>query len=445
MLLVALFALAVFAALWAEALSSPNLLSWDAGSPSGGWRRWFPRKEVSPYLEEQAGSDGQGELLSSGSGLDYCIGGWERDVKALSEGRAFHLYADVECREVANPLGSLWIRVYWQGDLPEGTAPEVVAVTNAGSGCMVFDDRIVVPKGANAALVRLIYRWDPRGRATWRGISMSPAGPEPAHRIVRVSTVYWRPKGQTTVENNISNFVRMLDKAAESRPDFVCLSEGIAAIGVGLGDLGAVSETLPGGRFFTRIAERAAAHRMHVIYGTYERDGAYVFNTAVLVGRDGEMIGKYRKTVLPLEEDSAGLAPGNSIPVFDTDLCRVGMAVCFDTEFPEVMRCAALEGAEIIFVPIWGGDEGVVRARARENGVYVVTASYDMKCVVLDRLGMILAHVEGGVKDGVDEGVATASCDVDYHPRTPWNGDFPSYMKRLRAGDTFGRLARPVE
>ncbi|MCD6404698.1 MAG: carbon-nitrogen hydrolase family protein, partial [Planctomycetes bacterium] len=384
-----------------------NLLEYDGSKPSGGWEKWSPREEVALTLSEK--SDDGGTLIVEGNGLDYGISGWQRSITDFKPGDALAVHAEVTCRGMVSPLRSLWIRIYWLGRLPEGTAPDVIRLEKAAEGLYVFDDRVIVPEGAVSANVRLIYRWEPAGEAAWKNISMTPAGPEKTHRKVRISTVYWRSTERTTVDNNLEHFLAMVDKAAADKPDIVVLGEGVMVVGVGFGDMDAVSEEIPGGRFFNKFAEKAKQYKCCISYGTYERDGRYIFNTAVLIGPDGKLAGKYRKAHLPIEEDIAGLAPGDSIDVFDTPLGKIGMAICIESRFPEVVRTLTLKGAEIVLIPIWGGREKTIQVRARENGVYVVTSSFDMKCIIVDPRGNILAETGKGLGNGV----ATAVCDLD--------------------------------
>ena len=87
------------------------------------------------------------------------------------------------------------------------------------------------------------------------------------------------------------------------------------------------------------------------------------------------------------------LSPGRDYPVFDTRFGKVGMMICWDVHFPEVARRLANHGAELILVPIWGGVETLVQARAIENQVYVVTSAYNPKIrsAVFDRNGKAIA------------------------------------------------------
>src|SRR5207302_7519479 len=118
-----------------------------------------------------------------------------------------------------------------------------------------------------------------------------------------------------------------------------------------------------------------------------------LFNSAVLIDRNGNIIGKHHKVQLPLAEASGGLAPGSAVEVFDADFGRVALLICQETSFPEPAREAALQGAEMLLVPIWGGKTALAHARAVENGVYLAASGYDYASEVVNPLGAVLSSV----------------------------------------------------
>jgi predicted amidohydrolase len=78
-----------------------------------------------------------------------------------------------------------------------------------------------------------------------------------------------------------------------------------------------------------------------------------------------------------LLEVEDGETPANEYRVFETDLGRIGILICWDFVFPETFRIMRLEGAEIVFLPIAGDPRArhwdtVTRARALDNGLYLV-------------------------------------------------------------------------
>ena len=113
-----------------------------------------------------------------------------------------------------------------------------------------------------------------------------------------------------------------------------------------------LAEEIPGPSV-KRIEAFAKKAGLHIIFGMPElskNTQATLHNTAVLVGPKG-FIGKYRKMYLPTHsifEEKRYFRPGYQPAVFDTDLGKIGLIVCYDIYFPEVVRLTRLEGAQLI-------------------------------------------------------------------------------------------------
>ncbi|MBL8235399.1 MAG: carbon-nitrogen hydrolase family protein, partial [Bryobacterales bacterium] len=112
------------------------------------------------------------------------------------------------------------------------------------------------------------------------------------------------------------------------------------------------------------LGKVAKQRKAYIVAGIYEREGGAIYNTAVLIDRAGEVAGKYRKVYLPREEVEGGLTPGAHFPVFSTDFGKLGLMICYDVFFSDPARHLTNQGAEIIAMPIWGGDEDLAKARA---------------------------------------------------------------------------------
>jgi predicted amidohydrolase len=88
-----------------------------------------------------------------------------------------------------------------------------------------------------------------------------------------------------------------------------------------------------------------------VVIGLLERDGDRCYNTVVLLGPEG-LIGKHRKAHLPGVGVDRFLCAGDlPFAVYDTEVGKIGMAICWESCFPEHIRSLALQGAEIIALP----------------------------------------------------------------------------------------------
>jgi len=119
---------------------------------------------------------------------------------------------------------------------------------------------------------------------------------------------------------------------------------------------------------------------------------------------------------------------GDEVAVFNADFGRVAMLICQDTSFPEPAREAALQGAELLLVPIWGGKTALVHARAVENGIDLAASGYDYASEVVDPLGTVLASVI------INSGPAVAIADIDLGKRfrEDWLGDWRDIANKER-------------
>ena len=139
------------------------------------------------------------------------------------------------------------------------------------------------------------------------------------------------------------------------------------------------------GRITHDIQAAAKKLGVHVIWPTYRRAGerGAVYNSAILIGPDGEIIGIYDKThPAPWERIDGGgwVQVGTRADVFETALGTIGMIICYDGDFPELSRLLAVKGAEIIVrasalqrsYEIWYITNA---ARAYDNHVYVVASN----------------------------------------------------------------------
>ena len=104
---------------------------------------------------------------------------------------------------------------------------------------------------------------------------------------------------------------------------------------------------------FTNAARQLA---VHIVLPTYERgaERGVVYNSAALVTPTGDVKATYRKTHLfPTERRAAGgwSTPGDKAVVVETELCTLGLSICYDGDFPELYRAMAVRGAEVVVRP----------------------------------------------------------------------------------------------
>ncbi|HEY1028742.1 MAG TPA: carbon-nitrogen hydrolase family protein [Pseudomonas sp.] len=161
---------------------------------------------------------------------------------------------------------------------------------------------------------------------------------------------------------------------------------------------------------------------IHIIVGFYERNPETVFNTAALIGPQG-IIGLHRKRHLPfMIGDRFTDTPDDwSAPVFDTEIGRIGLAICYEIRFPEVVRTLALEGADIVVLPAaWPEQARMLpdifsTVRAAENIVYFVAPNRNDLDDGMQFIGMSHIIEPSGktlVRAGLEDGVYSAEIDL---------------------------------
>ncbi|KPQ06103.1 MAG: N-carbamoylputrescine amidase [Rhodobacteraceae bacterium HLUCCA12] len=147
------------------------------------------------------------------------------------------------------------------------------------------------------------------------------------------------------------------------------------------------------GACVAKLRKIAARHSVALVAGLPERAGTQLFNTAVAIDARGHVAGAYRKIHLFGPDETRIFAPGTDPCVVEVEGVRIGLAICYDIEFPEMARALVRGGAEMICVPTANMHPYVsvpttlVRARALENGVPVIYANHCGTCGPLSFTG----------------------------------------------------------
>jgi predicted amidohydrolase len=392
-----------------------------------GWRAAAQRDEIRPkaWVDTAVSRSGHGSLALAGAGNAAACGQWEATAP-VQAGKWYRLTASYRCSEVPFPRQSVYARLDWRNGDDRAGQPDYVAGGRPEEEWYHLDRTVQAPVGATRVRLELCFAWARDGTAWWDEIALAEAPPPPP-RWVRLTTIFHRPRGLSSVAANVESFCQVIDRAAAERPDLICLPEGMTMVGTGLSYV-AAAEPVPGPTT-RRLGEKAREHHAYVVAGLLERDGAAVYNTSVLIDRTGRLAGKYRKVYLPREEVDGGLTPGNDFPVFDTDFGRVGMMICWDVQYADPARALAVRGAEVILLPIWGGIETLASARAIENQVYLVTSSYDMPTGVINPLGEWIARATP------EKAWATAEIDLNRRIVQDWLGDMKARFQKERRAD----------
>lgn len=167
---------------------------------------------------------------------------------------------------------------------------------------------------------------------------------------VKVAVVQHNP--QVGIANKRKNVVRTLQylrQASQAGADLVVFPE-LANTGYAFHSMEEAyehAEDVADGWTISLWKEAAKTYRCHICAGFAEKDRDKLYNSTALIGPDG-LIGTYRKTHL-WDKEKLIFAPGNAgLPVYDTEIGRIGMAICWDAWFPETYRILGIQGADIV-------------------------------------------------------------------------------------------------
>ncbi len=402
-------------------------------STERAWQPFAARMEICPDCAvatgvSRSGRDGSLQIQCRDA-VQY--GGWARTIPGIKTGAWYRFDAYYRAERVRVEQRAMVARLDWR-DRSGGMAGRpyyVYQTEDAGDGWKHVWALAPAPDGAASVRLELLFGWSPGGTVWWDEIRLSESDP-PAPRPVRIATIHHVPKGNASAHANIEEFCDWIDRVAESKPDIICLPEGMTMVGTGL-TYEQVAEPIPGPTS-ERLGEKARQHGCYLVACYGERHGSAIYNTAILVDRKGKLAGKYRKAYLPREEVEAGVAPGDECPVFETDFGKVGLMICWDVQYTEPAQRLALKGAEIVLLPIWDGSETLMKARAIENRVFLVTCAYGNPSWVLDPDGQVLAEAGSDSRTGV----AIADIDLSRRYGQPWiDEDMRAHFFKEHRGD----------
>lgn len=122
------------------------------------------------------------------------------------------------------------------------------------------------------------------------------------------------------------------------------------------------------GEIIQKMCKVAKEKQVWLIVPFFEKDSTVIgryYNSAVIIDRKGNIIGKYRKQFIPesVSSEKYYFTPGNmGTPIFDYEGIKFGVAICYDRHFFEIFRTMLLKGADLVFVPT-----ATTQPRSREN------------------------------------------------------------------------------
>ncbi|ADG91841.1 Nitrilase/cyanide hydratase and apolipoprotein N-acyltransferase [Arcobacter nitrofigilis DSM 7299] len=206
-------------------------------------------------------------------------------------------------------------------------------------------------------------------------------------KVIRLGLIQWQMRLYKNYEEVIEQAEYFIDAVSGYRSDFALFPEFFNAPLMAefnhLSEADAIRELAKyTERFKEDFSRLAIAYNINIITGSMPEliDGT-LNNVGFVCKRDGE-IEKYAKIhVTPDEQKVWGLKGSDKIKAFDTDCGKIGVLICYDSEFPELGRLLAKEGVDILFIPFLTDTQNgysrvkiCAQARAIENECYVAIA-----------------------------------------------------------------------
>ena len=207
----------------------------------------------------------------------------------------------------------------------------------------------------------------------------------PAHigrnPIVRVVTVTQAelPRGN---DDLLEDTMSRLQQASAFRPDIACLPELFSR---------RPAESVPG-PVTERLSAWAREHSSYVVFGLKTIAGGRVYNSALLVDRKGQIVGRFNKMHPTENELAEGTVPGDTKPsVFETDFGTIGIQICFDINWWDNWKRLKQKGAKIVFFPSAYPAARQLSALALMTQTYVVSSAIRSTSQIYDITGEVLA------------------------------------------------------
>ena len=235
---------------------------------------------------------------------------------------------------------------------------------------------------------------------------------------VTIAAVQFRPELNEPEENLMKMSAWVRNIATKHRVDLIVFPE-LTTTGFENGlHFTNLAQRVPGPAVYV-MAQRANEYNTHILFGlpTKQKVESVIYNSAVMVGPDGDVYGEYRKVHLKGEE-RLPFREGFKYQVFDTGFGSVGVMLGYEMMFPEVARGLALEGADIICC-LANWDQSMMRewqalsvARAMENNCFVtavnrvgedVTLAFGGDSNIVGPHGEILAMVDRPIDEDTGE------------------------------------------
>ncbi|WP_168205011.1 carbon-nitrogen hydrolase family protein [Bythopirellula goksoeyrii] len=182
-------------------------------------------------------------------------------------------------------------------------------------------------------------------------------------------------------EANYSRFEPLVRSAAADGADVVCTTEcfldgySIEDKEIPLEEFQSLGELIPGGEYYEKLRKLADELDIHLIAGILERDADLIYNSAIVLNPEGELLGKYHKQ--KLDHESVRITQGKESSVIDTPFGKLGIMICADRRNEDIVKQFCSRGADLLICPSGGmygpeKNDHILQRRSQENGKYII-------------------------------------------------------------------------
>ena len=194
------------------------------------------------------------------------------------------------------------------------------------------------------------------------------------------------------------------------------------------------------GKVVSKLSEISKKEQIYLVAGSIpEKEDNKIYNTAFIFDKTGKIIKKHRKIHLfdidipgkITYKESDVLSFGKNITVFETEFCKVGVAICYDMRFPELIRNMTLKGAKLVVIPAafnmttgpahW---HTIAKSRSLDNQIYFAMCSpaRNLKNDYIAYGHSLVANPWGKIQDSLDEKENILFSNIDFE-----------YLDKIRA------------
>ncbi|MBB6732745.1 carbon-nitrogen hydrolase family protein [Cohnella zeiphila] len=331
------------------------------------WKATNPRPAQAPIFK-LIQENGQKVLMAGGNGDVNCVGCLHASIPIVL-GKTYRMKVEFAVSDDVEPYQNLLFAIYTE-HFNDG-----IFHYTYSEGHYKGENTFFIPgDGEINGEVRIYFKLSSQGKAWIKFVTLEECEAIPP-RKARVACV----QGMAELEN----WERVLEFIGKKGVDLVLLPETFRSKNF------EDAENIDGPSA-ALMSSKAKQHRMYVS-GTFfhlDQSDGYLYNTGLIMDRNGQIVGRYDKNhPFTSELLDGGVAPGEDVPVFDTDFGKIGMMICYDSWFTDVTELLALKGAEIILFPSAGYYQSIIPARASDNCVRIVASSLDCPMGIWDTSG----------------------------------------------------------